>query len=291
MLLATLGISVVLGVPERADAADRAQPRGMTAGAAWRPCGTAPTVRGTCAAGLVATGGVHRKHRTRGLRGADHLAGSHPPPGEPAAAPDRIPVRELRRPGPARRRHDRGARRGVRQARAGPVRHRQLGSARNQYERAGELLRQRCQPAALLVPNWSVPTTPAESRRYVPKTIEFARLCAAHAGRLLRHASTTDTVRDLDYLRWLVGDRRLNYYGQSYGTFVGQVYANMFPGRVRLMALDAVIDPIPYTRSVQAAIAANESTPTCSSRSSSRCARRRARQGVHSPATDRSPRG
>jgi pimeloyl-ACP methyl ester carboxylesterase len=106
-------------------------------------------------------------------------------------------------------------------------------------------------------PDWSIPTTPLESRRYVPKTVAFARRCQARSGRLLAHISTADTIRDLDYLRRLVGDRRLNYRGESYGTFLGQTYANMFPRRVGRMVLDAVIDPVPFTRSVEAAIANN----------------------------------
>jgi pimeloyl-ACP methyl ester carboxylesterase len=104
---------------------------------------------------------------------------------------------------------------------------------------------------------WTIPTTPLESRRYVPKTVDFARRCQARSGRLLAHISTADTVRDLDYLRRLVGDRRLNYRGESYGTFLGQTYANMFPRRVGRMVLDALIDPVPYVRSVQDAIANN----------------------------------
>src|SRR5437764_6268686 len=53
----------------------------------------------------------------------------------------------------------------------------------------------------------------------------------ALTGRLVAHDSTADTARDLDYLRRLVGDRRLTHLGISYGTFIGQPYANMFPGR------------------------------------------------------------
>ena len=40
-----------------------------------------------------------------------------------------------------------------------------------------------------------------------------------------------------------MGDRRLTYRAVSYGTFLGQTYANMFPGRVRAMALDGLLDP------------------------------------------------
>ena len=107
-------------------------------------------------------------------------------------------------------------------------------------------------------PNWTVPTTPAESRRYVPTTIAFARRCAARSGRLLEHISTADTVRDLDHLRGLVGDRKINYRGLSYGTFLGQTYANMFPQHVRSMILDSVLDPVTFTTSLKNSIASAE---------------------------------
>ena len=70
----------------------------------------------------------------------------------------------------------------------------------------------------------------------------------ARYGRLLTHVSTVDTVRDLDLMRRRVGERMLNYVGTSYGTIVGAVYANVFPGRVRAMALDGVVNPIAWSR-------------------------------------------
>ena len=88
-----------------------------------------------------------------------------------------------------------------------------------------------------------IPTTSRQSRRYAPKTASYARRCGARSGSLLAHMSTADDARDLDYLRRLVGDQKLTYYGQSYGTLLGQTYANMFPRRVRAMALDGVVDP------------------------------------------------
>jgi pimeloyl-ACP methyl ester carboxylesterase len=105
--------------------------------------------------------------------------------------------------------------------------------------------------------DWSTPTTRRESLGYLPKTVAFVKRCVALSGRLLAHDSTADTVRDLDYLRTLVGDRRLTYRGLSYGTFIGQTYANMFPRRVRAIVLDGVLDPAPYTTSAQAGIASS----------------------------------
>ncbi len=100
--------------------------------------------------------------------------------------------------------------------------------------------------------DWTIPSTLAGSGSYVPKTIEYAIRCATLSGSLLEHISTADTVRDLDYLRQLVGDSQLNYRGLSYGTFLGQTYINMFPNHVGRMILDANIDPVAFTTSVEA---------------------------------------
>ena len=63
----------------------------------------------------------------------------------------------------------------------------------------------------------------------------------------MRHLSTANVARDLDLLRRAVGDDRLTYDGASYGSFIGSVYANLFPNRVRAMVLDGVIDPVAWT--------------------------------------------
>src|SRR3954469_13841704 len=97
----------------------------------------------------------------------------------------------------------------------------------------------------------SIPTTTAESQAYQRKTVELARRCGEVGGDLLNHISTADTARDLDALRQAVGDRKLTYIGLSYGTMIGQTYANLFPDRVRAMMLDGLIDPVKYTASAE----------------------------------------
>lgn len=71
-----------------------------------------------------------------------------------------------------------------------------------------------------------------------------ADLCAEKMGKtFLEHVGTADTVRDLDVLRAVLGDRKLTYLGYSYGTFIGAIYAETFPDRVRAMILDGAVDP------------------------------------------------
>lgn len=99
------------------------------------------------------------------------------------------------------------------------------------------------QSRARLWDDLPIPTTRSEGLPYLKATIGYTRGCGTMSGRLLAHISTTDDARDLDYLRRLVGDRKLSYWAVSYGTFLGQIYANMFPRRVRAMALDGLVDP------------------------------------------------
>lgn len=88
-----------------------------------------------------------------------------------------------------------------------------------------------------------IPTTRRQAELTLPRTVGYARRCGRLNGDLLAHLSTTDDARDLDHLRRLVGDWRLTYKAVSYGTFLGQTYANLFPKRVRAMVLDGLVDP------------------------------------------------
>ncbi|MFJ6390424.1 alpha/beta hydrolase [Streptomyces sp. NPDC091972] len=89
----------------------------------------------------------------------------------------------------------------------------------------------------------ATPDTPAEERAYLRDAADFAKGCEKDAGDLLAHVSTTDTARDMDLMRQVLGDDKLYYFGISYGTELGGVYAHLFPKRVGRLVLDAVVDP------------------------------------------------
>ncbi|WP_333775916.1 alpha/beta hydrolase [Streptomyces sp. IBSBF 3136] len=89
----------------------------------------------------------------------------------------------------------------------------------------------------------ATPDTPAEERAYLRDAADFGQGCRKAAGALLAHVSTTDTARDMDLMRQVLGDRTLHYFGISYGTELGGVYAHLFPQRVGRLILDAVVDP------------------------------------------------
>jgi pimeloyl-ACP methyl ester carboxylesterase len=75
---------------------------------------------------------------------------------------------------------------------------------------------------------------------------QFNAACQLRSGDLLPYIGTEYVARDMDLLRAAAGDKKLNYFGVSFGTFLGTVYANLFPNRIRVMALDGAYDPEAY---------------------------------------------
>lgn len=73
----------------------------------------------------------------------------------------------------------------------------------------------------------------------------MADACAANGGELIQHVSTRNEARDLDRLRAALGERRISAWGVSYGTYVGSVYAQLFPARTDRFVLDSNDDPDP----------------------------------------------
>jgi pimeloyl-ACP methyl ester carboxylesterase len=72
---------------------------------------------------------------------------------------------------------------------------------------------------------------------------DFGAACAARTGELLANVDTESAARDLDLLRAVVGDEKLNYLGYSYGTFLGATYADLYPDKVGRLVLDGAVDP------------------------------------------------
>lgn len=93
------------------------------------------------------------------------------------------------------------------------------------------------------------PDNAAEVQQNVDEAKALAASCARGSGGLLRHVSTLDTVRDMDAIRAALGDQRVTYLGFSYGTYLGALYADHYPTRVRAMVLDGAVDPsLPYAQ-------------------------------------------
>ena len=99
------------------------------------------------------------------------------------------------------------------------------------------------QTAVLNQLNVAFPWGKAEEKAYVDGSKKFGRACSTTGKPLSGSMSTAEVVRDMDVLRRAVGDKKLSYLGFSYGTAIGQYYANMFPDRFRAVVVDGVLDP------------------------------------------------
>ncbi|MEO5873673.1 MAG: alpha/beta fold hydrolase, partial [Streptosporangiaceae bacterium] len=101
-------------------------------------------------------------------------------------------------------------------------------------------------PALSCRPHYSGPGRPAygtAEKAWLKRTAAYARACGRKYGPLLAHMRSEDAVRDMDLIRAALGVPQINYYGGSYGTYLGAVYATLFPGRVRRMVLDSNVRP------------------------------------------------
>ncbi|MDQ6934626.1 MAG: alpha/beta hydrolase [Actinomycetota bacterium] len=87
------------------------------------------------------------------------------------------------------------------------------------------------------------PSTTAERHQMDALVHAFGVGCLKRSGDLAKHMSTVEAAKDMDILRAALGEKKLTYFGASYGTFLGATYANLFPHRVNRMVLDGAIDP------------------------------------------------
>ncbi|MEV4704347.1 alpha/beta hydrolase [Actinoplanes sp. NPDC049316] len=100
--------------------------------------------------------------------------------------------------------------------------------------------------AVAVLPPFPYPQTPAQEQVQRVSDDRLAAACARHGGAILNHMSSADAARDMDLLRQMLGDRKLTYLGYSYGSLLGQNYANLFPDRFRALVIDGVVDPVAW---------------------------------------------
>jgi len=87
------------------------------------------------------------------------------------------------------------------------------------------------------------PDTPAEIKAFREEHRQIGEGCERRSGAVAAHVSTEEVARDFDVLRSLLGQRKLDWFGFSYGTAIGATYATLFPHRVGRMVLDGPVDP------------------------------------------------
>jgi len=87
------------------------------------------------------------------------------------------------------------------------------------------------------------PETPAERQALIDESQAFAEACIRNAGDVLPHIGTNNTARDLDAIRQALGEEQVSYFGYSYGSELGAVWATLFPDTVRAAVLDGASHP------------------------------------------------
>ncbi len=88
-----------------------------------------------------------------------------------------------------------------------------------------------------------VPETPKDEAAWLKKDALYTAQCAIKGRELLQHLTTVDSAKDMDSIRKALGQQQINFYGFSYGTYLGSVYATLYPKNVRRMVLDGNVDP------------------------------------------------
>ncbi|MFI6651845.1 alpha/beta hydrolase [Streptomyces sp. NPDC050529] len=87
------------------------------------------------------------------------------------------------------------------------------------------------------------PDTAAEEAAFMKDGAGFGEGCERRSGKVLPFVGTTNAARDMDLIREVLGDKKLTYFGMSYGTELGGTYAHLFPANVGRTVFDAVVDP------------------------------------------------
>ncbi len=88
-----------------------------------------------------------------------------------------------------------------------------------------------------------IPANQRAEQVLVNRAKSYAADCEHRFGWLLPYLTTVNVARDMDAIRAALGQRTISYFAYSYGTYIGQVYATLFPYRLRRMALDSTVDP------------------------------------------------
>jgi pimeloyl-ACP methyl ester carboxylesterase len=89
----------------------------------------------------------------------------------------------------------------------------------------------------------TAPDDDGERTALAETSARFARACEQRSGDLLGHIASIETVHDMERIRAALGDEKLTYLGLSYGTYLGALYAQEYPDRVRALVLDGAVDP------------------------------------------------
>jgi pimeloyl-ACP methyl ester carboxylesterase len=88
-----------------------------------------------------------------------------------------------------------------------------------------------------------IPASRAAEQVLIGRARTYAGDCQQRYGWLLPYMTSADLARDMNSIRLALRQQKISYFGYSYGTYLGQVYATLFPAHLRRMVLDSTVDP------------------------------------------------
>ena len=89
----------------------------------------------------------------------------------------------------------------------------------------------------------SSPDTPDERQALIDAGTEFGKNCLRNNKKVLPFVSTENSARDMDSIRAALGEKKISYFGFSYGSELGTTWATLFPATVRAAVVDGAVDP------------------------------------------------
>lgn len=87
------------------------------------------------------------------------------------------------------------------------------------------------------------PNSDTDIAVWLSRARAYAEACESKNSKLLPFMTTADSARDMESIRIALGVDQISYWGEAYGTYLGQVYASLFPTHVRRMVFDSSVDP------------------------------------------------
>lgn len=93
---------------------------------------------------------------------------------------------------------------------------------------------------------WAGGSTRASYGKSVAIQADVAKRCTQEVGSMLQYINTRNTARDMDQVRVALGEQKISYLGYSYGSYLGAVYLQLFPGRTDRVVLDGPVNPLTY---------------------------------------------
>ncbi|MFI1385089.1 alpha/beta fold hydrolase [Embleya sp. NPDC020886] len=116
-----------------------------------------------------------------------------------------------------------------------------------------------CEAVEQSVPRPTRPTD-AQFPAMAAAALQREQACQRAGGGMRPFVNTANTARDMDLIRVALGEKKINYLGFSYGTYLGAVYGSLFPGRLNRSVLDSSMHPdwLYYEQFKQQAVAARQ---------------------------------